>query len=145
MDIISQLAEYKSKIEALSTLAAQAETFETELTSLKADKETFASALEAKETALKEESDKAIALAAEVETLKASIADMEANKKASDERALEICANLGLKEIPVITITSTDKPTAQNIREKYMAISDPTEKGVFFNENRKAILNGIVE
>lgn len=144
MDIIAQLTEYKTKIETLAGKAAQAENAIAEVESLKAEKESFAGALVAKETALQEATDKVTALEAEVIALKADIDAREANKKASDERALEIVASLGLKEIPVITITETDKPTAESIRNKYLSLTGK-EKAVFFKENQKALISGIVD
>lgn len=145
MDIIQQLSEYKAKIESLAALAGQAETAMADLNALTIEKESIAAALVLKESELQAANEKATALESEVATLKSEIETRENEKKASDEKALEIVASLGLKEIPVITITSTDKPTAESIRDKYLAISDPTEKGKFFNENRNAILNGIVD
>jgi len=145
MDILAQLTEYKTKFEALAGKAAQAERFEEEATKILEEKNILAASLVEKDAALLAINEKATALEAEVATLKAEIEKRDADKKASDEKALEIVASLGLKEIPVITVTSTDKPTAESIREKYLAISDPMEKGKFFNENRKAILNGVVE
>lgn len=143
MNIIDTLAEYKGKIEALAGKAAQAETALADLETLKTDKDAMAEVLVAKESELNEQTEKANLLAAEVETLKAEIAKREEDKKASDEKALEIVAALGLKEIPVITVTESTKPTAEQIREKYLAISDPVEKGKFFNEHRNVILNGM--
>lgn len=145
MDILTQLAEYKTKIEALAGKAAQAETLLAEMESLKAEHETIKADFEAGKVAATLLNEKVTALESENETLKAEISKREEDKKASDEKALEIVASLGLKEIPVITITESNKPTAESIRAKYMAISDPTEKGKFFNENRNAILNGIIE
>ena len=145
MDIVSQIAEYKIKLEALASKAALGEELTVKVEALETEKNTLTASVEEKDAALIALSEKATALETEVAALKADIESREASKLASDEKALEIVASLGLQNIPVITVTESSKPTATNIREKYLAISDPTEKGVFFNENRNAILNGIIE
>jgi len=145
MNITEQLNEYKLKIEALAGKAAQAEDLLAKVAEFEAGKLALEASLTEKDAALIAMNEKATALEAEVATLKAEIAKREEDKKASDEKAMEIVASLGLKEIPVITITETEKPSADAIRQKYMAISDPMEKGKFFNENRNAILNGVID
>ncbi len=145
MNIIETINEYKSKIEALAGKAAQAETALASLDSITSEKEALTVALVAKETALQEANEKTVTLENEVNALKADIEKRENDKKASDEKALEIVASLGLQNIPVITITESSKPTAESIQAKYLAISDSIEKGKFFAENKNAILNGIIE
>lgn len=145
MDILTTLNEYKSKIESLAGKAAQFEDLNTQFAALASEKETLANTLTEKEGVILSLGEKVTALESEVVSLKADIDNREASKKASDERAMEIVASLGLKEIPILTITETDKPSADAIRQKYMAISDPVEKGKYFNENRNAILNGVLD
>lgn len=144
MDIVSQLSEYKASIEALSGKAAQADIALAEVETLKAEKESLSAALVAKETAYSEEAGKVASLEAEIVALKADVDQREADKKACDEKALEIVASLGLKEIPVITITESDKPSAESIRAKYASLSG-REQAVFYAENKKALISGVVE
>jgi predicted ribonuclease YlaK len=145
MDIIQELKEYKSKVEALAAKAAEADSALEQVESLQTEKTALTDAIVLKETALNDAAVKIAELEASVADLNAEIIKRDEEKKASDEKALEIVANLGLKDIPVITVTSTAKPTAEQIRSQYLAITDPLEKGRFFAENRNTILNGVVE
>jgi predicted nuclease with TOPRIM domain len=145
MNIVEQLNEYKARIESLASLAGLSEELKTKVSELETEKQGLEASLSEKEALASALTEKVSQLETELTALKADIEKREAEKKASDAKALEIVASLGLKEIPVIKITETDKPTAESIRAKYMAITDPTEKGKFFSENRKAILDGVVE
>jgi predicted nuclease with TOPRIM domain len=144
MDILSQVEEYRSKIESLAGIAAQAETALAELETIKGEKEALTLAVDKVSSENAELKEKILQLEGENEGLKADISKREEDKKASDEKALEIVASLGLKEIPVITITESNKPTAESIRAKYASL-EGKEKAIFFKENQKALISGIVD
>lgn len=143
MNLTEQIKEYKEKVEALATKAALADQLQEQLNTLTEEKSAADIALTEKIASFNEELKKAAELSDEVANLKAEIERMNAEKKAADEKALEIVAGLGLNQIPVVTITNTEKPSAEQIRAKYLAISDSVEKAKFYAENRSAILNGV--
>lgn len=144
MNIIEQVNEYKAKVEALAGKAAQAETAIADLEAVKAEKQSITEALVSKEAELTEVQTKVAELENEVTALKADIQKREDEKKAADEKALEIVANLGLKEIPVVTITETNKPSADQIRKHYGSL-EGKEKAEYYEQNKKALLTGIVD
>lgn len=142
MNITAQIEEYKAKIEALASKAALADSLQEKLSALEVEKESFNASIVEKDSLIESLNTEKDADKQAIAELTAKIEGMEAEKKASDEKALEIVASLGLTNIPVITVIETDKPSADQIRQKYLAISDSIERAKFYAENKEVILNG---
>lgn len=142
MNLISQLTEYKEKVEALAAKAALSDSLAIKASKEEEKNNELSKQIQEKEDELEALKKRLEELEEEKEEIKKSLVSAEEEKQEANAKALEIVASLGLKNIPVITVTETEKPTAESIRAKYLAISDSAEKGKYFAENREAILNG---
>ena len=144
-NLVEQLTEYKATIDSLSAKAVLSDSLTEQLTAVEAERSAL---LTEKETLLADKETLATengTLISEVASLKETIAKMEEDRKTADAKALEIVGSLGLSALPVVDIPKIEKVSADVIRQKYMSIEDPVEKGKFYAENRFAILNGYLE
>lgn len=145
MNLVEQLTEYKATIDSLTAKAVLTDSLTEKLTALEAD---HSALLTEKESLVAEKEKLAVdngALISEVASLKETIEKMDADRKTSEAKALEIVGSLGLSALPVVDVAKIEKVSAAAIQEKYLSISDPNEKGRFFAENRSAILHGYLE
>ena len=131
-DFIARAVSYFDKAES----AEQKETAKlgTRITELEASL--------AKSNATVAERDQSIKdLQAQIEPQAVKIANLETELAAANAKVTETLAGLGVdpKAIPAAGKEADAAPKADNILEKYQAITDPTERISFYRANRSAI------
>ena len=140
-NILDQVAEYKARIDALATKAASADSATAELATIKAELEAQTLAANEATAALATMAAGADVLKSEIEALKADISGREDAAQASDEKAREIIAGMGLKEVPVVTVAESTENTFQQICDKYASLAG-REKATYYAEHRKSFAAG---
>jgi len=143
-DLISEINEYKNKVEALAGKAALAEQLQENLLAFESVKAELTEQLTIKETAINQLAAEKANVETELNTVKAELETLKAEQKASHEKAQEMIAQMGLKEIPVMVVNETSKPSADSIRKQYASLSGKAA-AEFYAANKRAILFGDAE
>jgi len=133
--------EYKGQVEALAKQAAEVPSLREKIAAFEAEKLNLTNDLETLKASL-------VSSETEKETFKAQLAEaqtkitaMQAEAASTDEKALELIAGLGIIKAPEVE-PEQEGDSAEAIRSKYLAISDPVEKGKFYEQNKEIIMNG---
>lgn len=133
--------DYRKQVEALALQAAELPSLKEKLSALEIERTQLSNDLTSVKASLKATEDDRETIKAALEEANGKVAILEAEKKTSEDKALELLAGLGIATAPSIEAES-EQMSAEAIRKKYLAITDPVEKGKFYAEHKDTILNG---
>ena len=144
MSLLQQLTSLRDQVSALSAERDTLAALPAQIATLTGERDSLSASLSEKEGLLATITGEKEALLAERDTLAQHVATLEAEKKAASDEALEIVAGLGLKAPVAVDVQQAERPSAEQVRQKYMELqaSSPGEAARFFSENRQTILNG---
>lgn len=134
-------AELAASKQSVESLTAELETIKAELadtTQVVAELNTQLAAAEADQNIVIEENTD---LEAEVEQLKTDGETTAEENESAERKAATIIAAVGINPVSATEDTAKKEATSDDARAEFYSITDPVERGNFYNQNRKLILN----
>jgi len=145
MEILAQLEELKTNLQAATDAKTVVDGTVTELTATLTAKDgelaTAQEAVTAKDTEIESLKAAVTAKDADLAAIQAKVTELTANQKTAEEKAVEIVASQGIAPLKVDADAST-AVTAEEAREQYAKLQkeDSVKAGAFFKANSAKIL-----
>lgn len=141
INLREQVTEYKGKLEALATIAAEVDGLKAKLATVEGEKTNLAEAKSALESEVATANAAKETLEGEVTSLKAKVAELEANQATSEEKAREILGSLGViaSEDGIKIDPEMDEESPDFYRAAYMKIEDAKERSIFYARHKDKI------